>query len=124
MIKHGTLPDMPNVVGRDPAARAAWPIAVRHQHGAISVSLACEIAEAIRKEVRETLLYLYAEATEWKEDVDGDCVDGVEKVYVNHDIRIRESLLDELLDIAGIKRGHDESCLQALDRLNREDATA
>lgn len=119
------LPEMPEMVGKDYAARAAWEIACRHRHGAtISVALACDTAAEIRKEVRDALLYLFAEATEWKEDVDGDYVDGVQKVYVNHHIRIRDGLLEELLDIACIKKRHGESCLQALDRANVEDANA
>ena len=121
MLKVSNLPDMPDMVGRDPAAKAAWVIAAAHQHGAISVKLACDIAEAIRKEIRDTLLYLYAEATSWEEDVDGDAIDGQQRVYVNHDIRIRDSLLEEILDTAGIKRGYDESCLKALDRANADD---
>lgn len=123
MLKTANQPDMPDMVGRDPAAKAAWAIAVQHQRGAISVKLACDIAEAIRKEVRETLTYLYGEAKEWKEDVDGDCVDGVEKVYVTHHVVIGNGLLDELLDLAGIKRArYDESALQALDRASNEDS--
>lgn len=71
---------------------------------------------------RDVLTFLYAECTEWKEDVDGDCEDGVMRTYVNHDIRIKDGLLDELLDMAGIKRArYDETALEALKRANDED---
>ena len=70
---------------------------------------------------RDVLTFLYSECTEWKEDVDGD----EDRVYVNHVIHLSEGLLDELLDMAGIKRArYDESALQALERSNDEDAQA
>lgn len=71
---------------------------------------------------RDVLTFLYGECIEWHEDVDGDCVDGVQKVYVNHTVRLRDGLLDELLDMAEIKRvRYDESALEALKRATDED---
>jgi hypothetical protein len=84
-------------------------------------------SESIEKETfsaRDVLLYLRAEAKEWNEDVDGDISDGVTRVYINHDIRITEGLLEELLDMAGISKAWDESCIQALDRENDADFEA
>jgi hypothetical protein len=73
---------------------------------------------------REVLTYLFAES-EWEEDVDSDCEGGVQRVYVNHHVRIRDSLLDELLDMAGIKQArYDESPLEPLTRANDEDQSA
>ncbi|MBX9862445.1 MAG: hypothetical protein K2Y42_06795 [Hyphomicrobium sp.] len=70
---------------------------------------------------RDILTYLYAES-KWDEDVDGDADDeGRSFTIVNHDIRIRDSLLDELIDMAGIKRRGMESPLEALARANEED---
>jgi hypothetical protein len=74
---------------------------------------------------REVLGFLYAEAKEWKEDVDGDCVDGAQKVYVTHHVVIGNGLLDELLDMAGVKRArYDESALEALKRISEDDTPA
>jgi hypothetical protein len=73
---------------------------------------------------REVLTYLYAESTKWNEDVDGDIDNGRAVVYINHHISIRDGLLEELLDMAGIKRAHDESCLDALKRANDDDTPA
>lgn len=70
---------------------------------------------------RDVLTFLYGECTEWHEDVDGD--EG--RVFINHTVRIRNGLLDELLDMAGIKRArYDESALEALKRANEEDVAA
>ena len=69
---------------------------------------------------REVLTYLYAEA-KWEEDVDGDIDNnGRTAMYVNHDIRISDHLLSELLDMAGITHIY-ESPLEALARANKED---
>lgn len=74
---------------------------------------------------RDVLTFLYGECTTWEEDVDGDCEDGVMRTYVNHTVRLRDGLLDELLDMAGIKRArYDESALEALKRANDEDMAA
>ena len=71
---------------------------------------------------REVLGYLYAEAREWKEDVDGDCDNGVQRVYVTHHVVIGNELLDELLDMAGVRRArYDESALEALKRISEDD---
>lgn len=71
---------------------------------------------------REVLGYLYAEAKEWKEDVDGDCDGGVQRVYVTHHVVIGNGLLDELLDMAGVKRArYDESALEAIKRISEDD---
>ncbi len=71
---------------------------------------------------RDVLTYLFAES-KWEEDVDGDADDeGRQIVYVNHDVRIKDSLLDELLDMAGIKKArYDETALERLSRANEED---
>lgn len=70
---------------------------------------------------REVLTYLYAES-KWTEDVDGDCEDGVQRVYVNHDVRIRDGLLEELLDMAGIEKKHTyETPHERLARANEEE---
>jgi hypothetical protein len=71
---------------------------------------------------RDVLTYLYAESTKWDEDVDGDMENGRTVVYVNHHVSIRDGLLEELLDMAGINRNHGESCLEALARANEEDS--
>lgn len=69
---------------------------------------------------RDVLTYLYAES-KWDEDVDGD-IDGPR---VNHNIRIRDGLLEELLDMSGIPRGrYDETPLERLARANEEDQRA
>lgn len=74
---------------------------------------------------REVLTYLYAEAVEWKEDVDGDCEDGVTRTYVTHHICIKDGLLDELLDMAGItKSRYDETPLEALKRASEDETPA
>lgn len=66
---------------------------------------------------REVLTYLYSES-KWEEDVDGD----IGGPIVNHNVRIRDSLLDELLDMAEIPRGrYDETPLKRLVRANEED---
>ncbi len=66
---------------------------------------------------REVLTYLYSES-KWEEDVDGD----IGGPIVNHNVRIRDSLLDELLDMADIPRGrYDETPLKRLVRANEED---
>jgi hypothetical protein len=70
---------------------------------------------------REVLTYLYAECTRWQEDIDGDTVNGRTVVYVNHDIRIRGALLEELIDMAGIPQAGGESTLEALRRASVED---
>lgn len=73
---------------------------------------------------RDVLTYLYAESR-WEEDVDGDVDDGVQRVYVNHDVRIKDGLLEELLDMAGIgKARYDETPLERLARANEEDCYA
>ncbi len=86
------------------------------------------MSDSIEKETtfsaRDVLLYLRAEAKNWNEDVDGDISDGVTRVYVNHDLRITEGLLEELLDMAGISKARGESCVQALDRENDADFEA
>lgn len=71
---------------------------------------------------RDVLTYLYAES-KWTEDVDGDAHDdGSPYCIVNHDIRISNGLLDELIDMAGIKKNrYDETALEALERANGED---
>ena len=74
---------------------------------------------------RDVLTYLYSEAVEWKEDVDGDCEDGVQRVYVNHHVCIKDGLLEELLFMAGIeKASYDERPLETLQRASNEDDLA
>jgi len=78
---------------------------------------------ANRFTARDVLTYLFSEAVEWKEDVDGDCDDGVERVFITHHICIKNGLLDELLDMALIPRGrYDESPLQRLQKAAEDDA--
>lgn len=55
----------------------------------------------------DVLLYLFSDCVKWSEDVDGDArEDGSPYAIVNHDIRLTEQHLEELLDMAGISRGH------------------
>lgn len=72
---------------------------------------------------RDVLTYMLSECKSWVEDVDGDADDeGRQIVYVNHDIRIRDSLLSELLDMAGIKpKRYDETAMERLRRALDED---
>lgn len=72
---------------------------------------------------RDVLTYMLAECKSWEEDVDGDADDaGRQIVYVNHDIRISDSLLSELLDMAGIKPvRYDEVAMERLRRALDED---
>lgn len=70
---------------------------------------------------RTILTHLFAEAVEWKEDVDGDIEDGVTRTYVNHHICVSDGVLQELLDMAGIPQKQGETVLSALERANEED---
>ncbi len=74
---------------------------------------------------REVLTYLYAECIEWKEDVDGEILDNGHTVdHTNHDVRISNALLEELIAMAGLPLRDDETFLQALRRASKEDMAA
>ncbi len=74
---------------------------------------------------RELLTYLYAECIEWKEDVDGEILDNGHTVdHTNHDVRISNALLEELIVMAGMPLRDDETFLQALRRASKEDMAA
>lgn len=72
---------------------------------------------------RDVLTYMFSECKSWAEDVDGDADDeGRQIVYVNHDIRISDHLLSELLDMADIKPArYDETAMERLRRALDED---
>lgn len=72
---------------------------------------------------RDVLLYLFSECTKWEEDVDGDTHDdGTMYTIVNHTVRLSDSLLDELMDMAGMtERRSMETTLDRLKRYNDED---
>jgi hypothetical protein len=71
---------------------------------------------------RDILTYLFSECEKWEEDFDGDQdADGRMRVCSFHTIELKGSLLEELVDMAGIKRGWTESALEALARANHED---
>lgn len=75
---------------------------------------------------RDVLLYLFSDCKSWKEDVDGDArEDGSPYAIINHDIRISDSHLRELMDMAGIEQGRMmESTLETLHRVNDDDLAA
>lgn len=70
----------------------------------------------------DVLLYLFSDCASWKEDVDGDArEDGTPYAIVHHDIRIGDSHLAELLDMAGL----DELAMEtSLDRIKRHCAAS
>lgn len=72
---------------------------------------------------RDLLLYLFSDCVSWKEDVDGDARDdGMLYMIVNHDIRISDDHLDELMEMAGIRgRRPMQSTLERLTQENEED---
>ncbi len=70
---------------------------------------------------KDVLLYLFSDCVSWNEDVDGDAHDdGRPFAIVRHDIRLKESHLDELLDMAGIEGRPMDSALDRLKRANDE----
>ena len=75
---------------------------------------------------RDVLLYLFSDCKSWKEDVDGDArEDGSPYAIINHDIRISDGHLEELMDMAGITgRRMMESVLERLTRENEDDLAA
>lgn len=74
---------------------------------------------------KDILLYLRAEASEWKEDVDGDANDSGRMIsYVTHHITLADNNLQELLDMAGVKPVWSETCVDALDRINEAEFDA
>jgi hypothetical protein len=72
---------------------------------------------------KDVLLYLFSDCVSWDEDVDGDAHDdGTPYAIVNHNIRINDGHLEELLDMAGISdRRMMESVLEMLQRHNDAD---
>lgn len=72
---------------------------------------------------RDVLLYLFSDCKSWVEDVDGDAHDdGSPYAIINHDIRISDGHLEELMDMAGISnRRMMESVLERLKRENDDD---
>ena len=72
---------------------------------------------------KDVLLYLFSDCTSWKEDVDGDARDdGTPYAVVNHDVRISDGHLSELMDMAGISPGRMmETTLERLTRANDDD---
>jgi len=71
----------------------------------------------------DVLLYLFSDCVRWEEDVDGDAHDdGTPYTIVNHDVRISDNHLSELMDMAGIAPGRMmETTLERLKRANDED---
>ena len=71
---------------------------------------------------REVLTFLFSECSKWEEDIDGDIDSNGRAVnYSNHFVEFKGGLLEELIDMAGIKPRMFESPLEALARANRED---
>ena len=72
---------------------------------------------------KDVLLYLFSDCMSWDEDVDGDARDdGTPYAIVNHTIRISDSHLSELMDMAGIGDTRAlETTLDCLKRHNEAD---
>jgi hypothetical protein len=72
---------------------------------------------------KDVLLYLFSDCVSWDEDIDGDAHDdGSPYTIVNHNIRIKDGHLEELLDMAGINDLRTmESVLEMLKRHNDAD---
>jgi len=72
---------------------------------------------------KDVLLYLFSDCVSWEEDVDGDAHDdGMVYSIVNHNVRIKDSHLAELMDMAGMGDEHMmETTLERLKRHNEED---
>ena len=71
---------------------------------------------------REVLTFLFSECSKWEEDIDGDIdCNGRQVQYNHHFVEFKGGLLEELLDMAGIKCGMFEGPLEALARASRED---
>ena len=67
---------------------------------------------------KDVLLYLFSDCQSWNEDVDGDAHDdGTPYAIVNHDIRISDGHLAELMDMADM--GDVEMMESTLERLTR-----
>jgi hypothetical protein len=66
---------------------------------------------------------VFSDCKSWEEDVDGDAHDdGTPYCIVNHNVRISDGHLSELMDMAGIPAGRMmESTLDRLKRANDED---
>lgn len=71
---------------------------------------------------REVLTFLYSEARAWKEEIDGETIEGQITYHRVHYITLGDSVLAELLDMVGIDCRIDETSLQALQRASVEDA--
>jgi hypothetical protein len=71
---------------------------------------------------KDVLLYLFSDCVRWEEDVDGDARDdGTPYSIVHHNIRISDTHLQELMDMAGIDNpGMMETTLEHLTRVNEE----
>lgn len=72
---------------------------------------------------KDVLLYLFSDCVRWEEDVDGDAHDdGTPSAIVNHDIRISDGHLAELMAMASIAPERMmETTLDRLRRANEED---
>lgn len=76
-----------------------------------------------KSSAKDVLLYLFSECRSWEEDIDGDAHDdGTPYTIVNHNIRISDGHLSELMDMAGIPQSlMMETTLERLKRANDED---
>lgn len=72
---------------------------------------------------KEVLLYLFSDCVCWEEDVDGDAHDdGTPYCIVNHNVRISDGHLAELMDMAGMGDvGVMETTIDRLKRHNEDD---
>ena len=71
---------------------------------------------------REVLTYMFSECKTWDVDVDGEYENGRPYTYTRHHIVLSETLLGELLDLAGIHWDEmNESAYQCLKRAAEED---
>lgn len=72
---------------------------------------------------KDVLLYLISDCKSWEEDVDGDAHDdGTPYAIVNHNVRISDGHLSELMDMAGIPSGRMmETTLERLKRAIDDD---
>jgi hypothetical protein len=60
------------------------------------------IKEERERGAREVLTYLYSECEEWKSDTDGEYIDGIAVGTTTHSVRFDDSLLTEIVEMAGL----------------------
>lgn len=69
------------------------------------------------KLARDCFLSMIAEARTWRENVDGDIDNnGRTVMYIDYDMNVRHSDLEELANVLGIENAWDETIKDAIDR--------